>query len=505
MVHPIGEGIKRTVAFLQEHPAATIPVGLFFALLFTLIDSLIDWGFFFHRSFLDVAFSPNSAEVWMRSLVVVLFLLFSVQMYFVLNSLQRSRKELADSEERYRQTINASNQGYWRIDGDVRTVAVNDALLHMLEYKRDEFLKLSPYDLVDADNRAILREQMRIREYEDHREYEISFRKKDGGNLPVLVHATAIRDDRGLILGSYAFISDMSDHKRMEQDLREGALRMNNIFQSLDEAVFVIDAERTVKEMNQAAEEMFGHTLEEIRRGSTRILHIDEDHFNQFGEKIQEAFDAGKTANFEFQMRRKNGEIFPSEHTVSLLRDEDETILGIVSVVRDITKRKQMEKELVTLATTDPLTGIANRRTGILFLDNHMRLARRKGNRLAVCFVDIDGLKKANDRYGHHIGDELIRNTGRIIADSLRESDLVCRMGGDEFLLVFPDTTVEQAMDIWKRIQARVADHNSGTDRPHRIGLSHGYAEYDPNGNITSDDLITMADMKMYREKKGNK
>ena len=134
--------------------------------------------------------------------------------------------------------------------------------------------------------------------------------------------------------------------ERIEKELRASQLWLNSIFNSLDEAVLVITPDRKLVNINEAAQRMFGYSAEELSNSSTEVLHIDHDHFVEFGKKIQEAFDTGKNAGFEFQGRRKNGEIFPTEHTVTLLRDDDGETAGMVSVIRDITDRKLAEEEL---------------------------------------------------------------------------------------------------------------------------------------------------------------
>lgn len=124
------------------------------------------------------------------------------------------------------------------------------------------------------------------------------------------------------------------------------ALWMRSIFHSLDEAVLVVSTDRKLMNINEAAISIFGHTLEDAVGKSTEIFHVDHQHYLEFGSHIQAAFNNDKAANFEFVAKRKNGEVFPTEHTVSLLKDSKGNPLGIVSVVRDISERKKSEEEL---------------------------------------------------------------------------------------------------------------------------------------------------------------
>jgi len=133
---------------------------------------------------------------------------------------------------------------------------------------------------------------------------------------------------------------------RREEALQESELWMKGIFNALDESVLVVTPDRRLININHAAQKIFGYSHEEFFNQSTEILHVDHEHYLEFGRRIQDAFDKGETANFEFDARRKNGEIFPTEHSVSILKSEKGEPKGIVSVVRDITERRQAEERL---------------------------------------------------------------------------------------------------------------------------------------------------------------
>ena len=117
------------------------------------------------------------------------------------------------------------------------------------------------------------------------------------------------------------------------------------IFNTLEEAVLVIQPDRKTIRINTAGQNMFEYTAEELAGHSTEMLHVDREHYQRFGEKIQKAFRSGKTAAFEFWGKSKTGRIFPSRHTVSLLTDEAGAPLGIVSVVRDLSEEKRLREE----------------------------------------------------------------------------------------------------------------------------------------------------------------
>ncbi len=172
---------------------------------------------------------------------------------------------------------------------------------------------------------------------------------------------------------------EIEERRQTEEELRKSELWLNSIFNSLQEAVFVVTPDRKIVNVNDAAENMYGYSREEIRNLSTEVLHIDNEHYLEFGRRINEAFGNGKTSNLEFETKRKNGEIFPTEHTVSLLKNKQGESLGIVSIVRDITDRKRAEEELQK--AHDELELRVDKRTADLAASNrqlHEEITERK-------------------------------------------------------------------------------------------------------------------------------
>ncbi len=137
------------------------------------------------------------------------------------------------------------------------------------------------------------------------------------------------------------------DLNHQKEALHKSETWLQSIFNSLEEGVFVVTPDRKIANMNNAAQRMFGYAREELLNRAPDFLHMDQAHYEEFGRRINEAFDKGRVANFQFEIRRKNGEIFPSEHTVTPLKSPTGEPMGIVSVVRDITERKKTEEALL--------------------------------------------------------------------------------------------------------------------------------------------------------------
>ncbi len=150
----------------------------------------------------------------------------------------------------------------------------------------------------------------------------------------------------------------------------------------------------------------------------------------------------------------------------------------------------------------DAMTGALNRRAGVAALEKSCREAMRDQHKLSVCFTDVDGLKQVNDQLGHEKGDELLIGVVGGIKRCIRQQDYVIRLGGDEFLIVFIKSGIEQAENAWQRICAEYERVNTTEHRPYLLSASHGIAEITPDVRRVIDEVLSEADAKMYAEKR---
>ena len=166
-------------------------------------------------------------------------------------------------------------------------------------------------------------------------------------------------------------------------------------------------------------------------------------------------------------------------------------------------ERKRMEEELKKLAHHDPLTGTYNRGYGLELLQRQVKLAKRNKTSFLLAYTDLDNLKRINDQFGHEEGDKAIVQMANLFQSILREVDIIIRMGGDEFLLVFPDSSLKQIPIIEKRLYAKLARKNRVSNKPYKIGFSIGFSCYNSEHPKSIEDLMRIADQEMYKNKKG--
>jgi len=281
---------------------------------------------------------------------------------------------------------------------------------------------------------------------------------------------------------------------------------------SIGEGVITSDQQGKIKYINPKGEELTGWDLDNAENmlcSEVFFLEFQNEDFdsddavrdcqNFFKNGIEDVIN-----NIEAVLKKKNGDKFPIEFSISKIKSRGK-VTGKVIVFRDISERKKTEARLKKYASTDILTEVLNRRAGIDYLQKQMEIVEEREEELVIFFLDVDGLKRINDRYGHLEGDKLLKAVGNILQKSLRQKDAVIRLGGDEFLVVMPGTDRRSSEKIWKRIEKNLKNENTENDKEYKISVSRGTAVYQKDYKLSPDQLINLADERMYREKEKTK
>jgi len=274
----------------------------------------------------------------------------------------------------------------------------------------------------------------------------------------------------------------------------------------LDEAsdpIFSFFSDGTYRYANRAYAESIGVKISDIIGKKIRDIFTLEEAERRF-ETVRYVFETGRQKAFELKTEINDSTVYYLT-TVKPLFDESGNVSVVICMSKNITDLKHAEERLEYYATTDDFTGFVNRRTGLAILDKVHELSLRHGKPFTVCYVDIDDLKMVNDTYGHAEGDELISTACDAMRDTIRQMDTICRMGGDEFLILFPECDLSDAEQIWGRIKERIDDYNSRSSKPYKISMSHGILEYSPASRDTIEHLLKRVDALMYREKRDYK
>ena len=164
-------------------------------------------------------------------------------------------------------------------------------------------------------------------------------------------------------------------------------------------------------------------------------------------------------------------------------------------------KHAKLQDHLRELSITDELTGLSNRRGFFAFAQQQMKQARRNGERMVLFFADLDDLKTINDTFGHVAGDRALSDAARIFVETFRDSDIIARMGGDEFAVILGNTPDAGIDTVRNRLEKRLVEYNARRDGSFRLAVSVGLTVFDPARPVTLDELIRQADARMYDEK----
>lgn len=287
-----------------------------------------------------------------------------------------------------------------------------------------------------------------------------------------------------------------------EKAMRDSAVRWRELLTALGEGVFGVDAAGNCTFVNPAARQMLGFSEEELLgRDQHRLFHehgVGHPHPRSSCPILQTLRD-GIGRRGEDWFRHKDGHGFPVLLTTAPTADPEPN-RGAVVVFHDISLQRLRENELLLEATTDTLTGVANRRAFLRELEAELRRCQRFGNTGVLLMTDIDHFKRINDRHGHAVGDQILRHYAAISTGVLRETDLFGRIGGEEFAILLPRTDSRHARDFAERYRARIAEAPVTTDAgPLSFTISIGLTVF--NGRDSSDTAMARADAALYSAK----
>lgn len=275
--------------------------------------------------------------------------------------------------------------------------------------------------------------------------------------------------------------------------------QMAAIVESSNDAIFGRDLDGNIVSWNPAAQRLYGYSAEEIM-GQPNMLLIPPEGAAEARDIMDRVSRGELVQNIETIRLRKDSKPVDVSLTVSPIRDANGEVVGVSTIARDIGEKKRAE-ELRKLALLDELTALNNRRGFMLLADHQSNVARRDKKPMTLLFIDLNNLKTINDNFGHKDGDRAISDTAAVLKQTFRESDILGRVGGDEFCVLM---TSEGELDVetpLARLQTNVELHNAQGIRPYKLSLSVGRANYDPSNPVSIDELMTQADILMYQEK----
>ncbi len=215
-----------------------------------------------------------------------------------------------------------------------------------------------------------------------------------------------------------------------------------------------------------------------------------------FSEKVDRVFETGESSQYEYKSIM-DGKYFLQ--TYSPVKNKEGKTVAVTIISKAIGNLKNMENELLRLSYADDLTGLCNRRGFFNLMEHQLKLAKRQNKKLFLLYADIDNFKKINDKYGHKEGDRALIEVARILKNTYRESDIIARIGGDEFV-VFPIETSEDYVEtISARLQKNFETYNLKNSLDYKLSMSVGISSFDPEYPATVDDLLDLTNVFSYQ------
>ncbi len=397
------------------------------------------------------------------------------------------------------------------IDFDGRYRSVNPAYCRIYGYDEGEMLGRS-FTMVfpQADRYEILARHREFLSLGTQLGGEFTVLRRDGEVLKIVTESVRIPgdNDRGLRL---VYVVDITAYRRLEDELRTAADTYRTLFETVPQGIIYFDLEGNITTANPAALRILDVELAQLAGRAShdtpwRFIHPDgtplrADEFPNVRAERTEERVLGVVMGFETGRR---GLIWIEVSAVPVFKGGK--LDQVYTYFEDITERMLLSRALEQKATTDYLTGTANRATLIERLTAEWeRLRRQPDSRSAVLSLDIDFFKQVNDTFGHAAGDAVIKHVPALIAESIRATDLVGRMGGEEFLVLLPNAGINSALRLAKRLCERVASQPANyAGRPIPVTISIGVSVI-ASTDASIDAVLGRADAALYAAKQAGR
>ena len=493
-------------AYKIEHKIVTLSV--IAALSVWSIDAMIDAFFFKQDSLLDeLFFDVSSHEIYFRALFICSFILFGL----VTSRMVAKRSEVEKKLEKNSAAMESSMDGIAVYNAEGEYIYVNQAYAEVNGYE-------SPAEIVGKnckiayDQKEFQRiEQAIMPVFHKGRKWrgELVARRKNGSTYFQEASITQLEDK-----GRICIIRDITWRKRSEERLHRSERFLNTIFDSIRDPFCIFDSDFRIIRVNEAYAQMKNQPVEKLIGMKCYEVLAERDNMCG-GCVVGKTLDsADPCAKDKLVALRDGTELWMEIYTYPIL-DEDGKVSHVIEYTRDITERRKTEDEkrrlidkLDHLSQTDGLTGMINRRALTDCLAYEIDRAERTHSELALILCDVDNFKEINDTYGHDAGDRALQTLAATLKTILRKIDIAGRYGGDEFMLILPETTVRGAERLAEKLLSAVRDTELRlADGKHiRLSMSIGIAglEADSEGeNI--DSFVKRADDAMYASKQGGK
>jgi len=399
---------------------------------------------------------------------------------------KNTQATLEASEKKYRNLVENAMIGIYRTDSAGKILYVNQALANILGFD-------SPAELIGQDSTTRYHDPEQQKKiihtlFKEHyiSNYEIEVLDKHSLRVPIMISATF---NENIVSG---MIIDMREIKKSREEID----KLSKAIEQIDDTVAITDKYGTITYVNHAFCRHTGYSKEEALGKTSKILKSGK-HDEKFYHELWTTILAGNIFRGTLINRRKNGELYYENKTITPLKDEKENVVGFVTTGKDVTEEIKIHREIERIATIDQLTGVYNRhKFEKLFLLEAER-ARRFSHPLSLILIDIDHFKAVNDTFGHDVGDKVLKHVAEIVSENIRKIDILARWGGEEFLVLSPNTDLHNIQILAEKL--RLAVERTGFPEVRQMTISIGVSTCETNDTLPT--LFKRADQGLYHAK----
>ncbi|MGD2079619.1 MAG: PAS domain S-box protein [Nitrospirota bacterium] len=326
----------------------------------------------------------------------------------------------------------------------------------------------------------------------------------DGQSRWQLWRDRALFDESGKLVEIQAIGQDITERKQAEEALRKSEEKFRQMAENIREVFWLFDwEEQKVIYVSPSYEDIWGRPAQDLYdRYDEWAASIHPEDLDFARESFEKVLHSGGGEERHYRIVRPDGTVRWISDKAYAIYDGDGKIFRIAGTAEDITERKLMEEELKALSLKDELTGLYNRRGFSALAKQQLKMANRLKRGIFILYADIDNLKQINDTFGHNEGDRVLIETSDILKNNFRDSDIIARISGDEFVIIPVGAAGDNIEVVTARLQECIDAHNENNLRGYKISLSAGLAYYDPENPVSVDELTLQADKAMYEQKR---
>jgi diguanylate cyclase (GGDEF)-like protein/PAS domain S-box-containing protein len=443
--------------------------------------------------------SVRSKKAWPESIISLLRVVGEI----VANALaqKRSAEAVQYGTAKYRALFENANDAIFLIKGGT-FIDCNPKTLEMFRCAKERIVGQSPrnfYPEFQPDGRNshdILSEKGSSVMSGEPQYFELRHRRGDGTLFDAEISLNRVDIANEVLF--QAIIRDITARKNWEHELQESEARYRSLFGESQDAIYITTQYGAFVDVNRSFLDLFGYSRDEILKLNAKVAYVNEKDIESFKRVIKKE---GYVKAYEQKLKKKDGTIMDCMLTVTTKKDAEGRTVAYQGIIRDITAEKLTEQTIRHMAYHDALTGLPNRTLFNDRLSMAILNAQRNHKKVAVMMLDLDKFKQINDVWGHKFGDLMLKTVGERLINTLRKSDTIARMGGDEFLVIIPEIdNIEDTDIIAGKILQSFTEAFMISGRDLSVTTSLGIATYPQDGK-DAETLIKYADIAMYAAK----